>query len=513
LGVALAALVLLAAPAHAADPVIVAGGDVACEPSSAMFNSGLGTLTPAPGECHQRYTSDLFGGLAPLHLLALGDLQYEDGRRDRFDASYAPSWGRFKKITKPVPGNHEYGKSGRQGEYDPMAAGYFGYFADELAAEGADAGNAQKGWYSFDVPVDGSSWHIVALNSECASGLRVKVGWDGDCDAGSEQEWWLRQDLAADDSDCTIAYWHHPLYTSGGEGPSPAMAPIWNALHDDYADLVLNGHDHDYERFPERGAAPAGTPEPGRGLREIVVGTGGKRLLAPGTVDSTRAVFQNTVYGVLKLTLHGPSPVHPVGWYEWEFIDDAHSGTDFEDKGSADCVSPPRPQASSPGAAPTVQAPPPPARAAVDRVPPVLSGARLTQRRFRLGSTQTARSAVTKAPHGTAATYALSEAATTTLTIDRRLMGRAVRLTGREGRRCVRQSKSNAKRANPRCIVHRRAAALERRQRAGRQTVKLSGRIGRAKLAVGSYRLTLAAKDPAGNKSTRTALTFSVVRR
>jgi hypothetical protein len=272
LALAIAGLALIAIPAHAADPVLVAAGDAACAPGDVDYNGGAGTVPPAatPGRCHQGYTADLIEGIAPAHLLALGDLQYEDGALSKFNFSYEASWGRtaIKAKTKPVPGNHEYGAGNTTGgniHNDPNAAGYFTYFAAQLAAEGPDAGDPHKGWYSFDVPVAGTKWHVVALNSECAAGLRVTVGWDGDCDAGSEQEQWLRADLAADRSDCTIAYWHHPRFSSGDLGDNSIMAPIWDALHDDYADIVLAGHDHNYERFAPKGKT--GAVEPGRGIR------------------------------------------------------------------------------------------------------------------------------------------------------------------------------------------------------------------------------------------------------
>ncbi len=328
---ALAVLViaLAAVPAQAADPVLVAAGDSACAPGDADYNGGAGTVPPAatPGRCHQNYTANLIEALNPTHMLALGDLQYEDGALAKFNVSYDASWGRaaIAGKTKPVPGNHEYGAGNTNGgniHNDPNATGYFTYFQSQLAAEGPDAGDPQKGWYSFDVPVGGTKWHVVALNSECAAGLRVTVGWDGDCDAGSEQEQWLRADLAADASDCTIAYWHHPRFSSGNLGDNVIMAPIWDALYDDHADIVLTGHDHNYERFAPKGKS--GAVEPGRGIRGFVVGTGGKDLLALKPPKPGSEVLANTAHGVLKLTLHGPGGGHPFGWYEWQFVERRH---------------------------------------------------------------------------------------------------------------------------------------------------------------------------------------------
>lgn len=336
------ALCFAAAPAHAST-VVVAGGDVACDPANSSFNSGDGTTSPPPGVCHQRYTSDLFAGLAPAHILALGDLQYEDGALSRFQTSYglATSWGRpgAKEKTKPVPGNHEYGSSSNN---ITNGSGYFTYFADELEPFGDDASDPLKGWYSFDVP----GWHLVAINSECAAGLAPNVGWAGGCAAGSDQEQWLRADLAANHSECTLAYWHHPRFSSGTDGATQAdhdeMGPIYQALYDDYADVALAGHAHHYERFAPQN--PSEQAAPGRGVREWIVGTGGRSMttLNPAP-DPTTQVIQNTVYGVLKLTLNEPSSAHPRGWYQWEFVDDGHSGSDFTDTGAADCVGPPRP--------------------------------------------------------------------------------------------------------------------------------------------------------------------------
>jgi acid phosphatase type 7 len=359
----LAAALLWAAPAQAADPVIVAAGDVACDPGSSSFNNGLGVLDPAPGRCHQKYTSDLFTSLAPTHVLALGDIQYEDGRYDKYvgsgdgsvKASYDArdaagnqiSWGRAKAITRPVPGNHEYGSGSTN--YDVDATGYFTYFNEVLTPYGQTATSPSQGYYSFHVPAgtraDGTpfNWHIVAINSECAAGLANVVGWTGGCDVGSAQEEWLRAELAASPSDCTLAYWHHPLYSSGGIGNNPVMKPIWKALYDDYADIVLTGHDHNYERFALQDAD--GNAAPDRGIREWVVGTGGKSLLPLGSLKANSQALSNDTHGVLKLTLHPPNAEHRNGWYEWRFVSDGFSGT-YTDTGSGDCVEPP-PAASS----------------------------------------------------------------------------------------------------------------------------------------------------------------------
>ena len=457
---AAAALAVVAAPAHAADPVLVAVGDIACNPASPSYNGGAGTAS----ECHARHTSNLVGPLNPLNVLALGDLQYEDGKRSRFDVSYADSWGRpaIKSITKPVPGNHEYGAGNTNNDNihnDPTASGYFGYFADQLAAEGPDAGNPQKGWYSFDVPVGGTKWHVVALNSECASGLRVTVGWEGECDDGSDQVRWLRDDLEADRSDCTLAFWHHPRFSSGGQSSSSIVAPIWNALYDDWADVVLTGHAHNYERLAQAGVT--GAREPGRGIRSWVVGTGGKNMLPmkPSPLPATD-LRSNTTHGVLKLTLHGPSAVHPRGWYEWDFVDDGQSGPNpLGDSGSGGCIGPRARPAGRVRVAPNI-----------DWVAPRLVRARLSRKRFRVG-------------RGTLIRFSLSEKSTVRFQVDRKRRGR-----------------------------WRRVGGFKRKLRAGRRRLRFTGRIGRRKLQPGGYRLTITPTDAANNDGKVRRLSFQIQR-
>ena len=172
--------------------------------------------------CRQLATSNTLVRGHYASVLALGDTQYEDGAYEKFVASYDPSWGRVKSITKPAPGNHEY--------ESPGATGYYRYF-------GRAAGDPRKGYYSFDV----GRWHLIALNSNCSA--------VGGCGAGSPQEQWLRRDLAAHPAACTLAYWHHPRFSSGLHGSDSTYTAFWQALYDAGADVVLSGHDHDYERF------------------------------------------------------------------------------------------------------------------------------------------------------------------------------------------------------------------------------------------------------------------------
>ena len=273
---------------------IAAAGDIACDPGSSFFNGGQGSGL----NCRQMATSDLLVGAGYAAVLVPGDIQYEDATLSKFNASYDPSWGRVKSITKPAPGNHEY-QSGN-------ANGYYQYF-------GAAAGDPAKGYYSYDL----GGWHVVALNSNCS--------FVGGCGAGSVQEQWLRADLAANPASCTLAYWHHPRFSSGEHGSDSTYTAFWQALYDANADLVLVGHDHDYERFAPQTAS--GALDFARGIREFVVGSGGKNVRTFPTVRPNSEARDVTSLGVLELTLGANA-------YEWRFR--AAVGS-FTDSGSASC--------------------------------------------------------------------------------------------------------------------------------------------------------------------------------
>jgi hypothetical protein len=190
----------------------------------------------------------------------------------------------------------------------PGARDYFQYF-------GATAGELGKGYYSYDL----GAWHIVVLNSLCWAAAG--------CAAGSPQESWLRADLAAHATECTLAYWHHPRFSSGLHGNLIPVQPFWQALYDNGADVVLNAHDHLYERFAPQD--PNGAADSARGIREFIVGTGGRSHSRFGpAILSTSEVRNADTFGVLKLTLHATS-------YEWEFIPEA--GKSFTDSGAAAC--------------------------------------------------------------------------------------------------------------------------------------------------------------------------------
>lgn len=283
-----------ASPA-AADPTVVAVGDIACDPTDANFAGGAGT----PDYCRAAATAALVGS-GNAAVLPLGDEQYSDGTLAKFQQSYGLSWGRVTDPVRPVPGNHEY--------VDGSGAGYFSYF-------GSAAGQPGRGWYSYDV----GRWHLIALNGEC--------DFVGGCGAGSPQEQWLRADLAAHPARCTLAYWHEPLFSSGEFAEDGARTvAFWQALYDAGADVVLGGHVHDYERLAP--LTPAGVRDDARGLRQFVVGTGGKNFFGFPNVLPASEVRDSGTYGVLKLTLSD-------GGYSWRFVPVA--GQTFTDSGSATC--------------------------------------------------------------------------------------------------------------------------------------------------------------------------------
>ncbi len=263
-------------------------------PASTVVAAGDIASCASPGD---EATAALVANM-PGTVLALGDEAYESGTASEFMNCYDPSWGRFKDRTRPAPGNHEYLTSG--------ASGYFDYF-------GTAAGARDKGYYSFDL----GSWHIVAINSNCS---RV-----GGCDVGSAQELWLKSDLARHRNVCTLAYWHHPLFSSGEHGANSQMRPIWHDLLAAKADVVLNGHDHDYERFASQN--DNGAPDPA-GIREFVVGTGGKNHYRFTTLQPNSEVRNADTFGVLQLSLRATG-------YDWKFVPEA--GKSFTDAGSDAC--------------------------------------------------------------------------------------------------------------------------------------------------------------------------------
>ena len=266
-----------------ADPdavTVVAVGDLVCAPGKPRSGA----------ECHQEETVRLAEQADPDAVLALGDLQYETGTLDAFRTAYEPTWGRLKDRTRPAPGNHEFAGG--------KANGYFSYF-------GAAAGEAGKGWYSFDL----GDWHVVAQNSNCHI-----VG----CDAGGEQARWLRADLEASTARCTVAFWHHSWRSSGLHGPTAAVAPLVEILQENDVELALGAHDHHYERFA-----------PDEGLRQLVVGTGGRSLYPVIGAERGSEVRQSASFGILVLELGADG-------YRWRFVADP-TGRPFTDEGEGSC--------------------------------------------------------------------------------------------------------------------------------------------------------------------------------
>lgn len=231
----------------------------------------------------------------PGTVFTAGDNAYPAGSARQFARCYGPSWGRHKARTRPSPGNHDYRTA--------AAAAYFAYF-------GAQAGPVGRGYYSYDL----GDWHLISLNSNIS--MR----------AGSPQERWLRADLAATSKRCVLAYWHHARFSSSSNhGSQKQTQPLWEALYEHGAEIVISGHDHVYERFALQ--TPDGRMDADRGIREFVVGTGGAGHYDFGTPLPNSEVRDNTTYGVLKLTLSRES-------YSWTFVP---SGGSFTDSGSGTC--------------------------------------------------------------------------------------------------------------------------------------------------------------------------------
>jgi chitodextrinase len=300
--------------ARAADPVIAAAGDIACDPLDAHFNGGLGSGTAGSSNdvCRQAAVATTIEGIPNLQaVLDLGDNQYYCGGYQAFLGSYDKSWGAFKAITHPSVGNHEYLTSGGAPQAtgcDPTnagASGHYTYF-------GAAAGLPGQGYYSFNV----GSWHLIALNSSCSGA--------GGCAASSPQGKWLAADLAANRAPCTLAYWHIPLFSSGGRA-SPNSQPFFAALYAAGADIVLNGHDHIYERFAPQ--TSTGALDAANGLREFIVGTGGANHTSIAAAAANSLLRDTTTFGALQLTLHA-------GSYDWKFL---NSRGAFTDSGSGTC--------------------------------------------------------------------------------------------------------------------------------------------------------------------------------
>jgi hypothetical protein len=256
--------------------VVVAAGDIACQPPYETTDE----------ECRHAETAALAERLAPDAVAIPGDVQYRSGTMSEFRSSFHGTWGQLTAPLRPVPGNHEY--------RTPGATDYFDYFAWQ-------SGWRPPSWYAYDL----GPWRLIALNSNCEPG-RVE------CQVGSPQERWLREALAFEPRRCTLAYWHHPRYSSGFHGSDPRTTPFWRALTEAGAELVIGGHDHDYERFAPQDEN--GQPD-ANGARQFVIGTGGSHLSAlrePRAPHSEHA--DSSHFGVLLLKLYEDA-------YSWRFVD------------------------------------------------------------------------------------------------------------------------------------------------------------------------------------------------
>jgi hypothetical protein len=267
-----------ASVAEARPPVVVAAGDIAC--------------VGEPCRSHRR-TAGLIGRIDPRAVLPLGDNQYEKGQLDDYRSSYGPTWGRFKARTYPTPGNHEYLTRG--------ARGYFRYF-------GRRAHPRSDSNYSFDL----GRWHLLSINS-------------GRGQISARQLRWVRRNLQNDHHRCELAYWHHSRWSSGTDhGSDEDMDALWTLLFRQGVDVVLSGHDHGYERFAKLNAG--GHRAPSTGIREFVVGTGGKNLDRFGApIEGSQRRIRR--FGVLRLVLRADA-------YRWGFV--AVDGSVL-DRGAANC--------------------------------------------------------------------------------------------------------------------------------------------------------------------------------
>jgi acid phosphatase type 7 len=269
-------------PSAGSDPVLIGAGDI-CHTGDEMDNAYA--------------TAALIEARPDDVVFTAGDNSNQTGSEWDYENCVAPTWGGFKDRTYPAPGNHDYGTE--------EAAAYYAFYPQA-------AGPSGLGWYSYDLAND---WHVIVLNAMC--------DYVGGCETGSPQETWLRADLAANEGKHFIAIWHIPEFSSGSlHGNSSDYRDWWDDLYAAHASIIINGHDHDYERFAPQ--APDGSADIA-GIREFVVGTGGAEQRDLGTIQPNSQVHASGVYGVLELTLHADS-------YEWEFIPIA--GQTFTDSGT-----------------------------------------------------------------------------------------------------------------------------------------------------------------------------------
>jgi hypothetical protein len=287
----------------AADPVVAAAGDVACAPPAIRTSS----------KCHHADTAKLLVAGNYTAVLPLGDLQYECGQLSAFKTVYGPSWGQVKSISHPTVGDNDYESTTCS---TPGASGYFTYFGAAASPNQPGCTSSCRGYYSYDL----GSWHVVVLNTNCN-----KPGVGG-CSATSAQGKWLAADLAAHRTKCTLAYWHRPRWKENGD-INAALSYFVTALYNAGADVILSASSHFYARFAPQ--TPSGALDNANGIRQFIVGTGGKSLHGlSSTPDPQVQVRQNTAYGILQLALHPTS-------YDWKFVPEA--GKTFADSGTQSC--------------------------------------------------------------------------------------------------------------------------------------------------------------------------------
>jgi hypothetical protein len=291
-----------AVPAQRAseDVTVAAAGDIACDPSDSEETAK---------RCHQKVTAGLVEQIDPDAVFALGDLQYQAGSLANFRAGYDRSWGRFKNITYPVLGNHEYGS--------PGASGYFAYFGDRATPLDPECVSDCRGYYSFDL----GAWHVVALNVICD---KLPSG-DG-CGADSPQNRWLQRDLqaASATTGCTAVLMHEPRWSSS-DWELSTLDPLVKTMYRNGVDLLVSGSSHAYERFGPQ--TPAGAPDE-NGVTQMVVGTGGAHFTNLHAPEANSQVARDDVFGVLGLTLRD-------GSWAWDYR--ADPSTPFTDSGSRTC--------------------------------------------------------------------------------------------------------------------------------------------------------------------------------
>ncbi|HEY5025509.1 MAG TPA: IPT/TIG domain-containing protein [Acidimicrobiales bacterium] len=305
--------------AAASDPVMVIAGDISCGPTDGNFGGGNSAY------CQQRQTANLVAGIAPQYLLPGGDTQYTPSESEGqqplasdFTNGYGASWGQLQNsgsgnfvpglIVRPTPGDHEYGDANEddRGMSLSDASHYYTYFGG-LGDLPAGVTGASNDFYSFDVPVNGGTWHIISLDSECAalpsaSSGGLPSGGASGCAQGSPEETFLQSDLAAHQGECTLIHWHEPEFSEGFSGNTTDYQQFWNDAYQYHVAAIVNGHDHDYERWAPQN--PSGTPD-ANGVTEIVAGTGGNSLGPQETGGAVADDFSH--FGVLKLTLHAGS--------------------------------------------------------------------------------------------------------------------------------------------------------------------------------------------------------------